>query len=311
MHVASDVDRPLALTATGLTAQTVAALALATAWPGGSRARDARVVVAVGGAVSLVVASLYAGGAAYAEAGSLVVGTALLLVLAAVLAVAGTVLADRAAYAAAVPVLDGGAAVLLVTAAWAPAYDLVPDRWLPAVLAALGLALLAASLLVPRVRRHGHRGGGARCRAAAGAGGRSSRWRTRSRTCSAERWSGRGSSPRPTSPVIGRRPGCGRAAGRRPGAGGGRAGPCGSGCSPPPPSRCSPPQPMLTPPALGAGFPLTLGVAVAIAAALLVAGALLDSRGRLVAGLGSARVRRDPAGRWPHRGPSPRTERRC
>ena len=153
VHVATDIDRPLALTATGLTAQTVAALALATAWPFGSRARDARIVVAVGGAVSLVVASMYAGGAAYAEAGSLVVGTALLLVLAAVLAVAGTVLADRPAYAVAVPVLDGGAAVLLVAAAWAPAYDVVPDRWLPAVLAATGAALLAATLLVPAARR--------------------------------------------------------------------------------------------------------------------------------------------------------------
>ncbi len=153
VHIATDIDRPLALTATGLTAQTVAALALATAWPGGTRARDARIVVAVGGAVSLVVASMYAGGAAYAEAGSLVVGTALLLVLAAILAVAGTVLAGRAAYAVAVPVLDGGAAVLLVAAAWAPAYDVVPDRWLPAVLAATGAALLAATLLVPAARR--------------------------------------------------------------------------------------------------------------------------------------------------------------
>ncbi len=78
VHVSSGVDPELALFAVGMTAQTVAALALVAVWPFGARTRDARVVVAVGGALSLVVASIAAGGAAYAEDGSLVVGTALL-----------------------------------------------------------------------------------------------------------------------------------------------------------------------------------------------------------------------------------------
>ncbi len=154
VHVSSGVDPELALFAVGMTAQTVAALALVAVWPFGATTRDARAVVAVGGALSLVVASLAAGGAAYAEDGSLVVGTALLLVLAAVLAVAGGVLADRRAdHAQAVPVLDGAAAVLLVAALWAPAFDLAPDRWQPGVFAALGAALLAAARLVPAARR--------------------------------------------------------------------------------------------------------------------------------------------------------------
>ena len=54
-----------------------------------------------------------------------------------------------------------------------------------------------------------------------------------------------------------------------------------------------PARPSLTAPAFGAGYPVTLGVAVALAAALLVAGALLDARGRVAVGwsaLGSGAV---------------------
>jgi hypothetical protein len=153
VYLSSGVDPELALFAVGMTAQTVAALALVAVWPFGARTRDARVVVAVGGGLSLVVSSMAAGGAAYAEDGSLVVGTALLLVLAVVVAVASTVLADRARYSRAVPVLDGAAVVLLVAALWAPVFVQVPDRWQPAVFAALGAALLAATLLVPAARR--------------------------------------------------------------------------------------------------------------------------------------------------------------
>ncbi len=153
VHLSSGIDPQLALFAVGMTAQTVAALALVAAWPFGAGAKDARLVVGAGGALSLMVASLAAGGAAYGEDGSLVVGAALLLVLAAVLAVAGSVLDRRAGYAAAVPVLDGAAVVLLVAAAWAPVFDLVADRWQPGVFAAIGAALVAAARLVPVLRR--------------------------------------------------------------------------------------------------------------------------------------------------------------
>ena len=281
MHIATDIDRPLALTATGLTAQTVAALALATVWPLGSRARDARVVVAFGGAFTLVVASMYAGGAAYAEAGSLVVGTALLLVLAAVLAMAGSVLVDRAAYTVAVPVLDGGAAVLLVVAAWAPAYDVVPERWRPAVLAATGAALLAASLVVPAARR-------AVPAAVALAAALLPALAAVEPVYEAVEamlqplhtpWAYRAAEVE----LITDRPAVVEllAAGvalivaawamriRHLAA---VAVPVLTGAA------------VLTPPALGAGYPLSLAVAVAIAAALLVAGALLDTRGRVVLG---------------------------
>ena len=290
VHIATDIDRPLALTATGLTAQTVAALALATAWPGGTRARDARIVVAVGGAVSLVVASMYAGGAAYAEAGSLVVGTALLLVLAAILAVAGTVLAGRVAYAVAVPVLDGGAAVLLVAAAWAPAYDVVPDRWLPAVLAATGAVLLAATLLVPAARRivPAVVALGAALLPALAAAEPAARTLDHMLGALHRPWQFAAADVA----VVGDRPGVLEllAAGvaliiaarvlrlRHLAA---VAVPVLTGAA------------VLTPPAFGAGYPLTLGVAVAVAAALLVAGALTETRGRVVLGwtsLGSGAV---------------------
>ncbi len=153
-HLAGDADRPLAVLATGLTVQTVAASAVAVAWrPAAPRLRAARNVVAAGAAVALVLAAFAALGAAYAEDGSLVLGTALLLLLAAVLAAAGTVVADRPVAAVPGALLDGCAAVLVVAAVWAPAYDRVPDAWLPVVLAALGTGLLAATLLVPIDRR--------------------------------------------------------------------------------------------------------------------------------------------------------------
>ena len=247
-------------------------------------------VVAVGGAVSLVVASMYAGGAAYAEAGSLVVGTALLLVLAAILAVAGTVLADRPAYAVVVPVLDGGAAVLLVTAAWAPAYDVVPDRWLPAVLAATGAALLAATLLVPAARRKVPAvvALGAALLPALAAAEPVARTLDHMLGALHRPWQLAAADVA----VVSDRPAVVELL-----AGGvaliiaarvlrfrhlaAVAVPVLAGAA------------VLTPPAFGAGYPLTLGVAVAIAAALLVAGALIQNRGRVILGwtaLGSGAV---------------------
>ena len=153
-HLADHAGRALAVVAAGLTAQAVATLALALGWPLGARTTGARAVVAVGGMVALALAALTAGVAAYAEDGSLVAGTALLLVQAGVLAVAGTQLpVRRPAETALLPVVDGLAAVLLVAAVWAPAYDGVPSRWLPAALAALGSALLAAAGILPTARR--------------------------------------------------------------------------------------------------------------------------------------------------------------
>ena len=153
-HVADDLGHAFAVVAAGLTAQSVGALALALGWPARPRTAAARAVVVVGGAVALAGAALTAAVAAYAEDGSLVAGTALLLVQAGVLAVAGSLLPQlRPADAALVPVVDGLASVLLVAAVWAPAYDAVPSRWLPAVLAALGAALLVAARFLPATRR--------------------------------------------------------------------------------------------------------------------------------------------------------------
>ena len=282
LHVASDVDRQLALLATGLTAQTVAALALATAWPFGSRARDARVVVAVGGAVSLVVASLSPVAPRTPRTARSSSAPPCWWCSPPCSRWPAPCWPTARPTRAAVPVLDGGAAVLLVAAAWAPAYDVVPDRWLPAVLAAigprcsprpcscraarrtvpavvaLGAALLPALAAVEPVARalEDMLGGAA---------------------------SGRGQVAAADVAVVADRPAVLEllVAGvalivaawalrvRHLAA---VAVPVLTGAA------------VLTPPALGAGYPLTLGVAVAIAAALLVAGALLDSRGRVVLG---------------------------
>ncbi len=153
-HLAPGVDRPLAVDALLLTGQAVAALALAAAWPSGSRTHDARVLVAAGGGLALLVAAASAGAAAYAEDGSLVIGTALLLLLAAVLAAAaGWVAARQPVDAGAVPALDGLAAVLLVAAVWAPAYDVVEPGWIGVASAGLAAVLLLAGRWVPADRR--------------------------------------------------------------------------------------------------------------------------------------------------------------
>ena len=125
-HLVVDVSRPLALAATLLTVQAVVGLAAAATWPAGTRTDDARAVVGGGALLAYLAAALAAGAAAYGEQGSLVVGTALLLGLAAVAALAGTLLArGRPAGDERVAGCDVAAAVLLVAAAWAP----LVDRW--------------------------------------------------------------------------------------------------------------------------------------------------------------------------------------
>ena len=82
VHLADASRHPGAVLATAATLQTVALLGLAARWPGGRRTDDARLVVAVGGVAAGAVAVALSLGTAYGEDGSLVVGTALLLLLA-------------------------------------------------------------------------------------------------------------------------------------------------------------------------------------------------------------------------------------
>jgi hypothetical protein len=153
-HLAHGSDQPLAVDALLLTGQAVAAVALAAAWPAGSRTHDARVLVAAGGGLALLVAAASAGAAAYAEDGSLVIGTALLLLLAGVLAAAaGWVAARHPVDPGAVPALDGLAAVLLVAAVWAPAYDVVEPGWTGVAFAGLAAGLLLGGRWLPADRR--------------------------------------------------------------------------------------------------------------------------------------------------------------
>ena len=152
-HLVVDSAQPLALAAALLAVQAVVDLGIAAAWPGGSRTRDARVVVAVGGGLAHLLATLAAGAAAYTEDGSLVVGTGLLLALAGVLAVAATLAGGRPRARPAVPSLDGLTAALVVAGVWAPVVDRTPDRWLGPALGAAALALLAATLALPTTRR--------------------------------------------------------------------------------------------------------------------------------------------------------------
>ena len=153
-HLVADVSRPLALVATLLAVQAVVGLAAAASWPAGTRTADARAVVGGGAVLALVAAALAAGGAAYGEEGSLAVGTALLVGLAAVPALAGTLLArGRPDGDERVAGCDATAAVLLVAAAWAPLVDRVDDAWTGPSLSVPVLLLLAALLLAPRARR--------------------------------------------------------------------------------------------------------------------------------------------------------------
>ncbi len=166
-EAAQHVDNPAALVATGLTAQTFGALTVVGLWPWGAATRDARTAVAVGGTLAGLLASVTALGAAYVEDGSLVPGTALLVVAALGLAVAAELLSpspDRSGgtgapghpplrYRGWVTGLRGGAAALAVAAAWAPVVHGVSDRWLAVALSATALVLLAVTRAVPADRR--------------------------------------------------------------------------------------------------------------------------------------------------------------
>jgi hypothetical protein len=145
--LADRVDHPVALLAAAATAQAVALLAVVAGWPGSRTSRDARLVVLVGGALAGVAGTGLALGAAYGEDGSLVVGTALLLVVALGLAAASEA---RSTWAT---LLRGSAAAVLVSAVWAPVTDLAADDWTAVGLTAAAAVLLAALLLVPADRR--------------------------------------------------------------------------------------------------------------------------------------------------------------
>jgi hypothetical protein len=143
-----------ALCAVVLTTQAVIALAVAGAWPSGTRTSDARLVLGLGGGLVQVVAVLTALEAAYDEAGSLVLGTALLVLLAAVPAVGVTLLPRRGLAASPlVPLLDGYAAAVLVSAVWAPLVAADLHGWTPVALGGAGAVLLAATMPVPADRR--------------------------------------------------------------------------------------------------------------------------------------------------------------
>jgi hypothetical protein len=142
-----------ALCAVVLTTQAVAALAVAGAWPNGTRTSDARLLLGLGGGLVQVVAVLTALDAAYDETGSLVLGTALLLLLAAMPAVGATLLKQRGRAASLVPLLDGYAAAVLVGAVWAPLVAADLHGWTPVALGGAGAVLLAATILVPADRR--------------------------------------------------------------------------------------------------------------------------------------------------------------
>jgi len=157
-HLADCSGHPAAVTAAGFTlaataavgVTAVAAIGVTAGWATSPRLRDARGVVAGGAGLAWLVACAAALVAAYGEAGSLVPGTALLVILAG-LAASALLVGDR------VPVLATAgvtaAAVLVLAAAWSVPVDQVDGRWLPVVLSAVALALLAAAVVVPRVHR--------------------------------------------------------------------------------------------------------------------------------------------------------------
>ena len=151
-HWSDDAVHPAAVVATVLTIQAVIGIALVLAWPSPSRAADARWAVVVGAGVAWTVAAVAAVGAAYGEDGSLVLGSALLLVLAG--AAVGTAIAtdsDRGTSTAlGLPdALLGVAALAVVAAVWAPVTELADPDWVPVTLSAIAAVLLAAMLLVP------------------------------------------------------------------------------------------------------------------------------------------------------------------
>jgi hypothetical protein len=143
---------PAAVVATVLAMQSVAAIALAVAWPFRASARDAWWVV-VTGAVLAWTGSLFAAvEAAYVEDGSLVLGSALLLILAVAAVGAALTKADDgvAPGSALSEGLLGAAAAAAVAGVWAPAVDLADSEWIPLTLSLLAVALLGAMLLAPR-----------------------------------------------------------------------------------------------------------------------------------------------------------------
>ncbi|MEP6760179.1 MAG: hypothetical protein ABJA93_02295 [Sporichthyaceae bacterium] len=156
LHWSDEAVHPAAVIATVLTIQAVIALAIVLAWPAQTRAGDARWAVVVGAALAWTAAAFAALAAAYGEDGSLVLGTALLLMLAG--AAVGTAIAidsDRGtATALELPdALLGAAALAVVSAVWAPVAELVDPDWVAVTLSALAAALLAGMLLVPVSRR--------------------------------------------------------------------------------------------------------------------------------------------------------------
>ena len=156
LHWSDDAVHPAAVVATVMTIQAVIGIALVLAWPSPSRAADARWAVVVGAGLAWAVAAAAAVGAAYGEDGSLVLGTALLLVLAGA-AVGAAVATDSdrgTSTALGLPdALLGVAALALVAAVWAPVTELADADWVPVTLSALAVVLLAAMLLVPVARR--------------------------------------------------------------------------------------------------------------------------------------------------------------
>jgi hypothetical protein len=116
----------------------------------GTRLRDVRVVLGLGGGLAWLVACLAALVAAYGEAGSLVSGTVLLLALAAGAAY-GVLAGSRVPALATAGVT--AAAALVVAAAWSVPADRMNASWLPVVLSVVAVALLAASIVIPRAHR--------------------------------------------------------------------------------------------------------------------------------------------------------------
>ena len=152
VHLADTLAPPRAVLAAAATLQTVALLGLAWLWPAGRRTDDARVVVGAGGGVAAgAVAVALSLGTAYGEDGSLVVGTALLLVLRRPGRRRRRRCDPRRSAAADGPA--GLAAALAVAAVWAPVVDAVAGRWTAVALAGAAAALLARRLLVPAARR--------------------------------------------------------------------------------------------------------------------------------------------------------------
>ena len=149
-HVADGSSHPAAVTAAGLSLWAVASVVLAAGWPLGSRRRDSRVVVAGGGGLAWLLACGAALVAAYGEAGSVVPGTALLLILAGVAATSALV-GDRLSALNTAGVT--ASAALTLAAAWSVPVDQVDARWLPVVLSGVAAGLLAAALVVPRAHR--------------------------------------------------------------------------------------------------------------------------------------------------------------